>query len=57
MNKKGNLMKLQKKFKYLEKVFDSKSLGFKHDLKLFKINYNEFDSTIEKNLIQQKREN
>jgi len=46
-----------KKFKYLEKVFDSQSLGFKHDLKIFKINYNEFDSTVEKNLIQQKREN
>jgi hypothetical protein len=47
----------EKKFKYLDKIFDSKDLGFKHQLKLFKINYNQFDLILEKNLIQQKNEN
>lgn len=31
---------------YLDKVFDSKDLGFEHDLKLFRINYEKFNSKI-----------
>jgi hypothetical protein len=47
----------EKEFKYLNKIFDSKELGFKHHLKLFKINYNEFDLEMQRNAIQQKIEN
>jgi hypothetical protein len=47
----------EKEFKYLDKIFDSKDLGFKHHLKLFKINYNEFDLEVQRNSMQQKIEN
>ena len=41
----------EEKFEYLDKVFDSKNSGFKHHLKLFEINYEKFDSVINKNII------
>lgn len=36
------------KYDYLKKEFDSRDKGFKHHIKLFKINFEKFNSTIEK---------
>ena len=33
---------------YLEKEFDSKDLEFEYDVKMFKINYEQFHSIMEK---------
>ncbi|MEW6044623.1 MAG: glycosyltransferase family 39 protein [Thermoproteota archaeon] len=34
----------EEKYEYLNKVFDSKEVGFKHQMKLFKIDFQKFDS-------------
>lgn len=42
----------EEKFEYLDKVFDSKDLGFRYHVKLFEINFEKFDSDlIEKTLL------
>ena len=35
--------KNEEKYEYLEKIFDSKNDGFNHQIKIFEINYKEFD--------------
>jgi hypothetical protein len=34
----------EEKYEYLKKVFDSKNEGFKHQMKIFEIDFNKFDS-------------
>ena len=35
----------EEKYPYLVKMFDSATLGYKHDVKIFKIDYSIFDKT------------
>ena len=39
----GDILVNEEKYSYLEKIYDSKDLGFKNQIKIFKINYNVFD--------------
>ena len=39
----GDVFVNEEKYSYLEKIYDSKDLGFKNQIKIFKINYNVFD--------------
>lgn len=43
-----NVNKNEEKYEYLKKVFDSKSKGFKHQMKIFEIDFKLFNSTYKK---------
>jgi hypothetical protein len=43
-----NIFQNEKKYNYLEKEFDSKDYGYEHHIKLFKINFEKFNSIIKK---------
>ena len=34
----------EKKYEYLNKVFDSSEIGFKHNVKIFSIDFQKFDA-------------